>query len=53
MTVLNDVKFVVFPAVILLEGGSDLDLTILDKPLDEPAERPVQNSESVVMNENE
>ncbi|BFZ11175.1 hypothetical protein BsWGS_14214 [Bradybaena similaris] len=39
--------------VILLEGGSDLDLTILDKPLDEPAERPVQNSESVAMSENE
>ncbi|XP_012939682.1 serrate RNA effector molecule homolog isoform X3 [Aplysia californica] len=34
-------------AVILLEGGNDLDLTILDNPLLEPGERSRQNSETV------
>ncbi|XP_055871422.1 serrate RNA effector molecule homolog A-like isoform X4 [Biomphalaria glabrata] len=34
-------------AVILLEGGNDLDLTILDNPLEEPMERSRQNSETV------
>lgn len=35
-----------FPAVILLEGGNDLDLTILDMPPEE-GNRSRQNSESV------
>uniref|UniRef100_A0A0B7B223 Arsenite-resistance protein 2 homolog n=1 Tax=Arion vulgaris TaxID=1028688 RepID=A0A0B7B223_9EUPU len=35
--------------VILLEGGNDLDLTILDNPLEEYPDRSVQNSESPVV----
>ncbi|CAL1546055.1 unnamed protein product [Lymnaea stagnalis] len=33
--------------VILLEGGNDLDLTILDNPLEESGDRSRQNSESI------
>ncbi|XP_059158047.1 serrate RNA effector molecule homolog isoform X2 [Physella acuta] len=34
-------------AVILLEGGNDLDLTILDNPLDEVTDHPAHNTEPV------